>query len=279
MKLTDKIHLLKIDFEITLGPDKKLPRFVNVLIIFGNKITLVDTGVKGSEEKIVEYIRKNGRSHTDIDTIVLSHSHPDHIGSAAKIKEITGCKVLAHELEKEWIENISLQNEQRPVPGFFNLVDRPVKIDEFLVDGQSTKVDDDITIENIHSPGHSKGLINLYFKEDKILFTADSIPLKNDIPNYDNFQDLMNSLKAIWENNQYSILLTSWTLPFKNREEIEVLIEDGDNYMRKIDNLVKENYSGNETKPLEFCRKTIEKLGLSPFLANPITDRAFRSHL
>jgi hypothetical protein len=30
MKLTDKLHLLEIDFEITLNPGKKLPRFVNV---------------------------------------------------------------------------------------------------------------------------------------------------------------------------------------------------------------------------------------------------------
>ena len=54
MKLTDKIHLLQIDFEIILGPDKKIPRFVNVILILGNNITLIDTGVKGSE-KIINY--------------------------------------------------------------------------------------------------------------------------------------------------------------------------------------------------------------------------------
>jgi hydroxyacylglutathione hydrolase len=46
MKLTDKIHLLKIDFEINLSPEKKLPRFVNVILIFGGILTLINTGVK-----------------------------------------------------------------------------------------------------------------------------------------------------------------------------------------------------------------------------------------
>jgi len=55
MKLTDKIHLLQIDFEIAITPDKKIARSVNVIIIFWDKITLIDTGVKGSKEQIFAY--------------------------------------------------------------------------------------------------------------------------------------------------------------------------------------------------------------------------------
>lgn len=50
MKLTASIHILRIDFEITLGPGRTIPRFVNVILILGEKITLIDTGVKGSEK-------------------------------------------------------------------------------------------------------------------------------------------------------------------------------------------------------------------------------------
>jgi hydroxyacylglutathione hydrolase len=194
MKLTEKIHLLKLDFEIILNPQQKVERFVNCIIIFGNKITLIDTGVKGSEIKIFNYIKENQREIAEIETIILSHSHPDHIGSAAKIKDITGCNIFAHEGEKKWIENIETQVKERPVPNFFYLVDKSVKIDKFLKHGQEIKADEDVTLLIIHSPGHSKGSINILFKKDKILFTADSIPLANDIPNYDNYNDLMKSL-------------------------------------------------------------------------------------
>lgn len=127
MKLTEKIHLLRIDFEITLSAEKKLARFVNVILIFGDKITLIDTGVRGSEEKIVAYIKEHNRKVSDIETIILSHSHTDHIGSANKFKELTNCKILEHQSEAAWIENIDLQNKERPIPGFYNLVDHSVK--------------------------------------------------------------------------------------------------------------------------------------------------------
>jgi len=276
MKLTDKIHLLKIDFEIAINPDKKLPRFVYLIIVFGDKITLIDSGVKGSEFTISKYIRQNKRDITEIDTLILSHSHPDHIGSAAKIKELTGCKILAHEAEKEWIENIEIQSKQRPVPGFFNLVDRSVEIDEFIAAGQELEIKDGLTLKFIHSPGHSKGSLNIEFVEDHILFTADSIPLKNDIPNYDNFQELMNSLDKI-SNAEFTTLISSWTAPLSDKTEIGKLVEEGKTYMQTIDSVVKECY-GN-TSNTESCKMAVGKLGLPPFLANPIVDKAFRSHL
>jgi hydroxyacylglutathione hydrolase len=277
MKITDTIHQLRIDFNIQLTPEKILPRFVNVIIVFGDKITLIDTGVKGSEEKIFNYIEENGRSVTEIETVILSHSHPDHIGSAARIKELTWCKIMAHKLEREWIEKIEEQNRQRPVPGFFNLVDRSVKIDEFLSDKQMLDLGNEITAEIIHTPGHSAGMLSLLFKENKVLFTGDAIPLKNDIPNYDNYLELMGSLNTI-RKQEYQTLLTSWTPAYTDKAEIEMLISEGETYLKQIDKAVKENYVGEEAEPLQFCRKTAVQIGLPPFLVNAIVDRAFRSH-
>jgi hydroxyacylglutathione hydrolase len=279
MKLTDKIHLLQIDFEITLSPDKKIPRFVNAILILGDKITLIDTGVKGSEKIIFDYIKEQNRDFSEVDTIILSHAHPDHIGSAAVIKELTNCKVIAHELEKEWIENLDLQSKLRPVPGFYNLVDKSVNVDEFISDNQTMLVEDGLTIKFIKSSGHSKGSLNIFFEEDKILFTADSIPLKNDIPNYDNYLELMHSLSVIKKNAQFETLLTSWTPPLTDKNEIEKLIHEGEEYMKRIDSVVKECYKDDSANTLDFCKIAIDRLGLPPFLVNPIVDKAFKSHL
>jgi len=279
MQLTEKIHLLKLDFEITLSPEKKLQRFVNSIIIFGKKIMLIDTGAKTSAEEIIGYINSNGRDIRELDTIILSHSHPDHIGSAAKLKKLTGCKVLAHVAEKEWIENIQVQNAERPVPGFFNLVDTSVQVDSFLEHNQILKAEDNITLKIYHSPGHSNGSINIKFEEDGILFTADSIPLKNDIPNYDNYKDLLKSLELIRSQSGYNMMLTSWTPPLTEKQETDRILEEGEMYLKTVDQAVRTNYAGNESTALEFCRKTIVQLGLPPFLAVPVVDKAFRSHL
>ena len=278
MKLTDNIHQLRIDFEIALSPERKIPRFVNVLLLFGEQITLIDSGVKGSEERIFEYIRQKNRDISSIDTLILSHSHPDHIGAAAKIKELTGCRILAHEAERAWIENLELQNTERTVPGFFHLADRPVNVDVTLGDGQVLSFGNDLTVKVIHSPGHSKGSLNLLSIEDGVLFTADSIPLKNEMPNYDDYTDLVKSLAAIRNNKEYRILLTSWTPPVTDGEAIDQLIGEGEEYLKKIDTAVKECYTGKDAPGTDACACTIGKLGLPPFMVNPIVDKAFRSH-
>jgi hydroxyacylglutathione hydrolase len=279
MKLTSKIHLLQIDFEITISSEKKLPRFVNVIVIFGKEITLVDTGVKGSEKGIFEYIKNQDRDISEIKTIILSHSHPDHIGSAAMIKELTNCKIYSHESEKEWIENIDIQNKNRPVPGFYNLVDKSAKIDGYISDNQILSIDEDVTIKFIKSSGHSKGSLNMEFLEDKILFTADSIPLKNDIPNYDNYFELMDSLEVISRSKNIKILLTSWTPPFFKKEDIERLIKEGKEYMKFIDSVVQGCYKDKNTPALDYCKEAVSKIGLPPFLVTPLVDKAFKSHI
>jgi hypothetical protein len=136
-----------------------------------------------------------------------------------------------------------------------------------------------MTLNFIHSPGHSKGSLNVLFAEDKILFTADSIPLKNDIPNYDNYPQLMKSLEAIEKAGGYQTLLTSWTPPLANKAEIVKLIGEGREYMERIDSAVKECYKMTSADTLEYCKLTVNRLGLPPFLVNSIVDKAFQSHL
>lgn len=279
MNITDKIHLLKHDFQIPVTKEKKLPRFVNSIIIFGKEITLIDTGVKDSYEKIFSYIKEQGRSIDEISLLILSHSHPDHIGSANKIKTITGCKVMAHKEEKEWIEDLRVQYSSRVIPGFYELVNESVKIDKLVEHNQEIELDEGLTLQIIHSPGHSKGSINIFFKEDKILFTADSIPLANDIPNYDNFNELKTSLQVIKSFSSYEILLSSWTDPIKNLDKIQELIMNGEKYLIKLDMGVKQYYSSKEENTLENCKRLIDNLGLPPIYINPVVHRAFQSHI
>jgi hydroxyacylglutathione hydrolase len=278
MEITKNIHLQKIDFSVQISPEKSLPRFVNSLIVFGESITIIDSGVKGSYKLIYDYIEKNNRKISEIKTLILSHSHPDHIGSAKRIKMDTGCRVISHLHEKDWMENVDLQFKNRPVPGFYSLVDESVELDELLAGGESLELDKDIHISIINTPGHSKGSFSILFKEDAVLFTADSLPLANDIPTYDNYLDLKDSILTIKSISDYKILLSSWTTPLFDKSEILRLIIDGENYLNKLDIAVKEYYSQNELNALENCAKVIKTMNLPLVFINPLVDRAFRTH-
>jgi hydroxyacylglutathione hydrolase len=278
MKITAQIHLVKHTFFIPVTPGKGFERFVYSLILFGKKITLIDSGVRGSNEKIFRYIRENGRKENEISTLILTHSHPDHIGSAAVIRERTGCRILAHPGEKEWMEDINLQNQQRPVPGFFSLADRSVIIDEFVSDGDIFLKDTDTEFRFIHTPGHSKGLLSIFFPAQKILFTADAVPLKDDIPNYDDYTELVASMLKIKQNRQAECLLSSWAEPACGKKRMRELINSGEAYIKKLHEAVLDYYSGSDKNNFDNCRNLISGLGLPPVYANLLAHRAFLSH-
>ena len=50
------------------------------LIEDGNGMTLVDGGLPGFRRQLNEYLRSRGRSVTDIDAVILTHAHSDHVG-------------------------------------------------------------------------------------------------------------------------------------------------------------------------------------------------------
>src|SRR5512137_387093 len=135
MKITDRIHALKIPFQITDPSGISIPRFVYVYMIYGQEITLIDSGIASSEGVILDYLRATSRKPEEISRLILTHAHPDHMGAAQAVKEISGCSVAAHSADRDWIENPDRQLADRPVPGFWSLVKGPVQVDEVLQEG------------------------------------------------------------------------------------------------------------------------------------------------
>ncbi len=105
MQVTQQIHALKIPFKVPLSLEISIDRFAFVYLLFGDKIHLIDSGVAGAEETIWDYIKKQGRVPEDVSSLILTHSHPDHMGAAKGIKTQTDCTIFAHRLERDWIED------------------------------------------------------------------------------------------------------------------------------------------------------------------------------
>lgn len=57
-----------------------------------------------------------GNSRQTINALILTHSHPDHIGAARSIKEGYDSCIYACQGEKDWIEDTGLQYKERPIP-------------------------------------------------------------------------------------------------------------------------------------------------------------------
>ena len=281
MQVTGRIHSLEIPFKIAVAPGKTIDRTVFVFLVLGEKITLIDTGVSGSESRIFDYIRKIGRDPKEISTLILSHSHPDHLGAARSIHEATGCEILAHKGEKEWIENTSRQFRERPVPGFDSLVQGPVHIDGFLADGETLSFQKDTTARVIHTPGHSRGSISLLFGgEQKVVLTGDAVLLANDLPMYDDISDSVDSLGKLAKLDKTEFMLSSFETMIQGHYRMMERIDESVCYFQRIHETVLEmDKKTGKNDPIELCQQVVTELKLPPYCVNPITARAFVSSL
>lgn len=184
---------------------------VNAYLIDTGSLTLIDTGIAGSANRIVEAIRAIGKQPTDVEQILVTHCHADHSGSLAALKSITGVPAWMHAADAALVREGRASRPMRPAPGLvaglmFRLFIRsapttvePAAIDRELADGEELEVGGGLRA--IHVPGHCAGqLAFLWPHHGGVLFAADAaanmLRLGPSIA-YEDLRDSMRSLRKL----------------------------------------------------------------------------------
>ncbi|MCX6696161.1 MAG: MBL fold metallo-hydrolase [Methanoregula sp.] len=279
MQITPSVHGLRFPFKVPVAPGIALDRFVYTYLIYGNTITLIDTGVAGCETQIFEYIRSTGRNPGEIALVILTHSHPDHTGAARAIQQATGCSIAAHAAERAWIEDVELQNRERPVPGFATLVGGPVQVDRELADGDSIEPNEtrEGEIQVFHTPGHSAGSVSLFLHSEGALFSGDAIPVAGDLPVYDDPIQSVQSVKRLRGISGIRVLLSAWDEP-RTGDTAYRQIDSALLHLQKIHEAVLASAKDDSQDPMDLTRKTAAALGLPPQAVNPLLARTFAAN-
>ena len=151
-------------------------RWSNVYLIEDEVLALVDTGPPGSVGRVAHLIKSLGRRPEELRYILLTHSHPDHTGSVAAIRELTGAQVLAHghDTRRHGAGAASASYMglfgSLPLPIPF-LKRAPVDImaeDEHRLPGLGG-------LKVIHTPGHTPGSLCFLLEDKGVLFTGDTL--------------------------------------------------------------------------------------------------------
>ena len=280
MQITPSIHAIRHSFRVPVAHGIAIDRFVYSYLIYGEMITLIDTGVAGCEMQIFEYIRSTERNPSEIALIILTHSHPDHIGSARAIQRATGCSIAAHRAERTWIEDVERQNRERPVPGFATLVGGSVQINNELVDGDAIEPDDTRAgeMQVFYTPGHSAGSISLFLHNEGALFSGDAIPVAGDLPVYDDAVLSVRSVKNLKAIRGIQVLLSSWDEPRRGDDAYRQM-DLALNYLQHIHEVVLDNAGVGNSDLMELTIKSSNALGLPPQAVNPLLARTFAANL
>jgi len=158
---------------------------VNVFLVEGDDgLTLVDTGMPDSADKILAAMHGLGRQAQDVRHILITHLHTDHTGGLAAIKEATGATVVAHPATAAAIRAGQVWRPVQPGPGMLSkLIHRlftsrnkpkpqsPVAVEREVADGEIVVNG----IKAIHTPGHTVGHTSyLWPQHGGVLFVGDA---------------------------------------------------------------------------------------------------------
>jgi hydroxyacylglutathione hydrolase len=272
MKVTKHVHALKVPFPAA-------GRFVYVYFIFGPKICVVDGGIAPATEAILDEIRKAGRDLKEISWLVQTHSHGDHIGASARIQEVSGCKVAAHPEEVSFMEDLEVQYRNRPTPTFYTFVQKPVKVDRRVQEGDSIDFADGQTLQVIHTPGHSPGSISFYYLEDQALFSGDAIPLAGGLPIYSEISTTVQSVLKLKAFPGIQALFSSWHEPQLGQKAYQTM-DDALAYMQKIHDLVRrEKANAPALASREMSLRILKNLGLPESMLSPNVIATIEAHM
>ena len=147
--------------------------------------TLIDTGYPEKQQAILDAITAFGKKPSDIKRIVVTHTHPDHAGGLAAIKQATGAPAWMHPIDAEVVRGKVPMIRSTPSPGFFpwlmyNLLIKNVpgvvpqaEIENEIADGQVLPIGGGLRV--IHTPGHSGGHCAFMLERDGgLLFAVDA---------------------------------------------------------------------------------------------------------
>ena len=164
------------------------------LIKGATKNVLIDTGVAGKFPVLEHRLAELGLRVKDVNLIILTHEHYDHIGATAFFHRTA--VIAAHRLAANKLE---LQDEFVTFRKYRDQSSKPFWVDVWLEDGSIIDLGN-YELLVIHTPGHTSGCICLYEPRAGLLFTGDTVfagGTLSEIAVGGNVSDYVNSVRRL----------------------------------------------------------------------------------
>ena len=148
----------------------------NHFAYWSEKPVLIDTAYIADFDQTAKLIKQLGIKLADVQLIISTHCHCDHIGGNRHIQDQSGCDIALHKIGKHFIDT---RNDRATWWGYFDQEADFFDCTIELNDGDILQVGPhEFTV--MHTPGHAAEGIVLYNRRDKLLISSDTL-WKNDM--------------------------------------------------------------------------------------------------
>jgi glyoxylase-like metal-dependent hydrolase (beta-lactamase superfamily II) len=158
------------------------------LVSEGQRLTVVDTGLPRSWSSLHDALRSLGRKASDIEAVVLTHAHFDHMGFARRAQQELGVPVWAHPDEASVVSHPWRYEHERSRlpylrhPEFVKIFSEMTAMGALFVRGtDSVKpytpgevLDVPGRPQVIFTPGHTHGHCSLRFRDRGAVIVGDA---------------------------------------------------------------------------------------------------------
>lgn len=192
----------------------------NTLVVIDEEVVVVDPGC--NVEDIRALLQQNNLTLRDINTVILSHIHPDHITHAARLNRLSKCRIAANEItaplfnDKEKMKEFLGFHKGHPVRAMWEqLVNSKMygclddgQVDEVVGNGDKFAIGN-ITLRTLYTPGHLPDHMCIEILEHNIVFGSD-IDLTEFGPYYghpnSSIPDFKESIQKLQQKNYRALI-------------------------------------------------------------------------
>jgi len=180
--------------EVAEGVHRLTQGVVNFYLVEdGGKLVLVDAGAPRDWDLLVRAVAALGRGLDDLEAVLLTHAHADHIGCAERARTTAGAPVWVHDADAEVAKGATPGKNDGKARSYllrvefyrtlFSLVRRgaarivPVQEVSTFADGETLEVPG--RPRAVHAPGHTPGSAALFLEGRRVLLTGDVLATRN----------------------------------------------------------------------------------------------------
>jgi glyoxylase-like metal-dependent hydrolase (beta-lactamase superfamily II) len=169
-------------------------RSCNIYFFDFKKKAIIDTGYSSEIKDNIELLEIKGLEIKNIDYIINTHSHGDHVGGNSFLKKINpSSKIIGSENTK------SYQDERKKISLLDGAEDEfeNYEIDSIVKENDLIDLGGCV-LKVIATPGHTRDSLTFYIENKNIAFTGDVVYYRV-VSQVDYYQDLLKSLSELKE--------------------------------------------------------------------------------